>query len=126
MASATGAIADKPPLPCRFGFRLLTENHIIKSLDVDSLKFAGDIGYSHMNCFSAGTITVPKRDTYVLEITNGSEQFKFQQANFSLERNENPSDAAFTSGIAKVVSCLLLGLSALMWFLGWIHSRRNQ
>jgi hypothetical protein len=79
-----------------------------------------------MNCYSAGTINIPKYGKYTLEVTNGSETLNFQRSNFSLERNENTANAAFASGIAKIVSCSLLALSAVIGAFSWVSEMRRK
>jgi hypothetical protein len=93
---------------------VLARDRILSAVNVESLHYDGGVGYTRMNRYGAGTINIPKYGKYTLEVTNGSKTLDFQRANFSLERDENTANAAFASGISKIVSYFLLVLSAII------------
>jgi len=108
------------PVPCKLGFKVFAHDRIVSIVNVESLQYDGSVGADHMNRYSAGTISIPIRGKYTLELTNGSENLLFQSANFSLERKENAANAAFAAGISKIFSCFLLVLSAVVGTFSWV------
>jgi len=113
-ASSVNMPDNVPPVPCKLGFQVLARDRILSAVNVESLHYDGGVGYTRMNRYGAGTINIPKYGKYTLEVTNGSKTLDFQRANFSLERDENTANAAFASGISKIVSYFLLVLSAII------------
>jgi hypothetical protein len=111
-ASRLSVPPDVPPVPCQLGFQVLAGDRIVSVVKAESLRYFGGVGSTSMNCYSAGTINIPKYGKYTLEVTNGSRTLDFQSVNFSLERNESAVNASFAAGISKIVSYFLLSLSA--------------
>jgi len=124
--SQTGGLVDKPPVPCKIGFLLRHGDRVLTNIDTTSLRWTGTVGYAHMNCFSGGAINIPKLGKYVLEIANGDVDLKFSSAAVSLERQGNAENAAFLSGICKVLSFTLLGSSVMVAMVSWIRSLLNR
>jgi hypothetical protein len=111
---ATIEPVKKPPMPCQLTLRVSRGKDLVTTANVDSLKWSGIVGSTHMDCFNGGMIALPKLGKYVIEINNGGEEFKTPGARFSLERSENAENVAVLYGISTIVGCALIGVSTLM------------
>lgn len=119
----TGGLTNKPPLSCRLSLAVRSSGHVISNVELTSLRWTGIVGSTHMNCFSGGTINIPKLGMYVLQLTNAGSQLETSPANFSLVRRENAANALVLVGVSKVLCCVMLATCCTAWFLPWILRR---
>jgi hypothetical protein len=102
---------------CKLQLRVRKGAQLTTSLDINSFRHSGFIGYSKTDCFDGGTIQIPELGHYTLEIANIGDNFISSQDTFCLERDESPEDAAFGDVITSFVGYILcaISLSTALW-----------
>jgi len=112
--SATGGLAMNSSVPCNLVVDLYAGKDRLSDLSVNTLHQDGIIGYSKMDCFEGGKITIPRRGHYSLKVQNLANDSNMVSGKLSIIREENSENAAVLAGILNLCIWAFGGMIGLI------------